>query len=107
MDLFSLFKKTDINEGVRLFLDYPAMAVLLDVRTKEEYAQGHIKGSINIPLQEIEKAQQTVENKELPLFVYCRSGSRSAQAVKALKMMGYENARNIGGIIGYEGELIR
>lgn len=106
MDLFSLFKKTDINEGVRLFLN-TRPAVLLDVRTKEEYAQGHIKGSINIPLQEIEKAQQTVENKELPLFVYCRSGSRSAQAVKALKMMGYENARNIGGIIGYEGELIR
>lgn len=55
MDLFSLFKKTDINEGVRLFLD-TRPAVLLDVRTKEEYAQGHIKRSINIPLQEIEKS---------------------------------------------------
>ena len=50
MSLLNMFKRTDINDGVDEFRNTPN-AVLLDVRTKEEYKDGHIEGSINIPLQ--------------------------------------------------------
>ena len=76
-------------------------AVLLDVRSPREYARGHIPGSLNIPVQEINRI--TVE-RERPLFVYCLSGARSAEAVNWLRSAGY-NAKNIGGIGGYRGEI--
>lgn len=78
-------------------------AVLLDVRTKEEYKDGHIKGSINIPLSDI----STIDiEKDKTLYVYCHSGMRSANACRILQDIGY-NAINIGGICLYKGELER
>ena len=56
MGLFSFLQTKDINSGVRSFLSTEG-AVLLDVRTPEEYAEGHIVGSKNIPLQSIEKTE--------------------------------------------------
>ncbi len=82
-------------------------AVLLDVRTAQEYGEGHIPGSQNVALQEIETVSDLVTEKGTPLFVYCRSGARSGQAVTALKRMGYVDAVNIGGILDYHGELER
>jgi len=76
-------------------------AILLDVRSPGEYAQGHIPGSINIPAQEISRIKV---DKEKALFVYCLSGARSAGAVSWLRGAGY-NAKNIGGIGGYQGEI--
>lgn len=60
MSIFDLFKTSDINDGVRKMRETED-SVLLDVRTREEYAQGHIPGSINIPLNEID----TVKYKSL------------------------------------------
>ena len=82
-------------------------AVLLDVRTKEEYESGHIKNSINIPLQQIADTQKRISDKSVPLFVYCQSGARSTRAVSALKKMGYSDVANIGGISGYRGKVVR
>ncbi len=76
-------------------------AVLLDVRSPREYAQGHIPGSLNIPSYEIEGIQV---DKNKPLFVYCLSGARSSGAVSWLRGAGY-HAKNIGGIGGYRGEM--
>lgn len=95
----------DINSGVELFRQTPA-AILLDVRTEEEYQEGHIPDSINLPLQMIGQADQVIQKKELPIFVYCRSGARSDQAVRFLKEAGYTDVQNIGGILKYRGEIV-
>ena len=52
-----------------------------------------------------EDAQVLVQNKETPLYVYCHSGARSRQAVQQLQYMGYQNAKNIGGITAYSGKV--
>lgn len=106
MGLLNFLQPKDINSGIRSFLSTKG-AVLLDVRTPEEYAEGHIEGSYNIPLQSIEKTQTIVKEKSTPLFVHCRSGARSAQATNILKKMGYTNVEDIGGIISYKGKVIR
>ena len=80
-------------------------AILLDVRTPEEYGGGHVPGSRNLPLQQIEKITSVAEKKETPLFVYCQSGARSRQAVSLLQRMGYENVNDIGGMAAYRGEV--
>ena len=106
MGLLELFNMIDINKGVKKYMDTPN-AKLIDVRTPEEYKQGHIEESINVPLQNIKEVEQTVANKATPLFVYCRSGNRSGQAATILKSMGYDYVENIGGIVSYKGKIER
>ena len=104
MSFFDFLKQPDIDAGVKEFqasLD----AVLLDVRTPKEYAEGHIPGSKNVPLQELDQVLSVVEKKETPLFLYCRSGARSGQAASLLQRMGYTQVKNIGGILSYSGKV--
>ena len=103
MGFFDLFRQPDINQGVEEYRAVP-QAILLDVRTPEEYGGGHVPGSRNLPLQQIEKITAIAEKKETPLFVYCQSGARSRQAVSLLQRMGYENVNNIGGMAAYRGK---
>ncbi len=104
MGFFDLFRQPDINQGVEEYRAVP-QAILLDVRTPEEYRGGHVPGSKNLPLQQIEKITSVAEKKDTPLFVYCQSGARSRQAVSLLQRMGYENVNNIGGMAAYRGEV--
>ena len=106
MGFFDLFKQPDINKGVE---DYRAnaSAVLLDVREAQEYRQGHIPGSKNISVQELNRIAAVADDKNVPLYVYCYSGSHSRQAVGILQRMGYTNVKNIGGIAAYTGNLER
>lgn len=104
MGLFGFPKREDVNEGVKKFHDTPG-AVLLDVRTQNEYARGHIPGSINVDVYLIGRVKEAVPDKDTPVFVYCQSGVRSAEAVKAMKEMGYTNAVSIGGIGSYRGSI--
>lgn len=104
MGLMNFFKNADINAGVEQYRNTEG-AVLLDVRTAEEYAGGHIPGSVNLPLQELSRAEQFISDKRTPLFVHCLSGARSRQAVSVLKGMGYTDAANIGGIGSYRGKV--
>ena len=106
MGFFDLFKQKDINEGIKEYQSVSG-AVLLDVRTPQEYKEGHVPKSKNVPLQMIDKVTSVVTTKETPVFVYCYSGSRSSQAVNALKRMGYSNVTNIGGISSYTGKVER
>ena len=79
--------------------------ILLDVRTPEEFADGHIPGAINIPNENIgENDIAELPDKEQRIYVYCRSGNRSKQASAKLVNLGYTNVVEIGGIIDYEGE---
>lgn len=70
-------------------------AVLIDVRTEEEYKQGNIKNSINIPLNEIETLDY---EKDTVIIVYCRSGARSKNAANVLINNGYTNVYDFGSI---------
>jgi rhodanese-related sulfurtransferase len=104
MGLLGYFKPPDIDWGVEDFRDR-SDAVLLDVRTPQEYEEGHIPGSRNVPLHQLRKVTALTQNKETALYVYCHSGARSRQAVSLLRHMGYSDVRNIGGILSYSGEL--
>ena len=104
MGFFDLFKHTDINQGVAQF-QQASNAMLVDVRTPEEYRDGHIPRSINVPLQQIEDIDLEVSDMSTPLFVYCRSGARSRQATAMLQEMGDEEVHNIGGILDYKGKV--
>ncbi len=105
MGFFHFFKKKDINEGIKQYKQTPN-AILLDVRTPQEYAGGSIEGSCNLPLQEIERVSKMVPNPQTPLFVYCLSGARSRQASAKLERMGYIHVTNIGGINRYRGKVV-
>ena len=106
MGLFNLLRKADINAAVAEY-ETNEGAVLLDVRTEEEYRNGHIDGSVNLPLDKVYSIENIVKDKNTPLYVHCYSGSRSGQAVAYLKQMGYTNAKNIGGISSYRGKVVK
>lgn len=69
--------------------------VIIDVRTNEEYKMGHIKYSINIPVENIDKINY---RKDTKIILYCRSGNRSNQAAIKLRDLGYQNIFDMGGI---------
>ena len=80
--------------------------ILLDVRTIEEYNDGHIPGAINVANESIGKDEiAELPDKEQRIYVYCRSGNRSKQAAKKLVKLGYTNIIEIGGIMDYHGEV--
>ena len=76
--------------------------IILDVRTVEEFAEGHIAGAILIPDYEIkEKAESILTDKDQQILVYCRSGRRSKNAASQLVELGYSNVKEFGGIIDW------
>lgn len=84
---------------VKKRLDNKEKLLLVDVRTKEEYNQGHIPSSVVLPLNQFpKKAEKTFKDKDKEIIVYCRSGGRSRQAAKILKNLGFTNIKNLGGI---------
>ena len=106
MSIFNLFSRKDINEGVVQYRKEDR-AVLLDVRTEEEFSEGHIEGSLNLPIGEIDRATTLIPDKSVPIYVYCRSGNRSARAAAYLKGNGYASVYDIGGIISYKGKIVK
>ena len=73
--------------------------VLLDVRSEEEFSEGHIPGAIVVPHDEIsERAEAEIPEKDVPVFVYCRSGRRSKIAAEELVSLGYSEIYEFGGI---------
>jgi len=75
----------------------------VDVRTVEEYKQGHVPGAINIPVQVLADRLNEVP-KDKQVYVYCESGVRSAKAAKLLATSGFTNIENMGdGMRGWRG----
>ena len=105
MGFFNFLHSRTIDHGVNEYSATPG-AILLDVRSRQEYLSGHIPGSINVPLQTIEKVVHAVKKKDTPMYVYCHSGARSSCAVHSLQQMGYHNLKNIGGISAYSGKVV-
>lgn len=104
MGIMKLLRGPDINRGVKEF-ENAAGAVLLDVRSGPEYRGGHIPGSVNLPLQELNRIWEILDDEQTPLYVYCHSGSRSRQAEGLLRRMGFSNVKNLGGILAYSGKV--
>lgn len=76
--------------------------IIVDVRTAEEYQEGHIPGAINIPNEDIVDVMPSeLPDKEQLILIYCRSGNRSKQAAQKLLDMGYTNLVEFGGIIDW------
>ncbi len=77
-------------------------AVVVDVRTPEEFAQGHVPGAVNLPLEAVAQWADTLP-KDRPVYLYCRSGNRSQKAAEYLKNKGYTNLYNVeGGVLAIE-----
>ncbi|MFA5007039.1 MAG: rhodanese-like domain-containing protein [Candidatus Izemoplasmatales bacterium] len=84
-----------------------AAVVLVDVRTPEEYAAGHIPGALLIPLSDLEDdAAAMLPDKDAEIIVYCRSGNRSAQAADLLDGLGYARIYDMGGIIDWPYDIV-
>ena len=93
-------------EEAKEIMDNEEGYIILDVRTQEEYDQGHIPGAIMISHEEIaEKAEDVLTDKDQLILVYCRSGRRSKLAAEALVELGYTNIKEFGGIIDWPYEV--
>jgi rhodanese-related sulfurtransferase len=98
----------------KLYKEYIALLsedkelIILDVRTRDEYIMGHIKGAINIPNETISNTKpDLLPDTDKTILVYCQGGMRAGSAVRKLKRMGYKHAYNMGGITSWTGEVVR
>ena len=93
-------------EEAKQIMDTEEGYIILDVRTQEEYDEGHIPEAILIPYTQIgEKANEMLPDKDQLILVYCRSGRRSKLAAEALVELGYTNIKEFGGIIDWPYEV--
>lgn len=99
------YRQISMEEAAKL-MEQETDYLLLDVRTAEEFQQGHIPEAMNLPNEDIGTQQLTqLPQKDQLLLVYCRSGNRSKQAAKKLVNLGYTNVVEIGGIMDWTGDL--
>ncbi|MBE6959633.1 MAG: rhodanese-like domain-containing protein [Ruminococcaceae bacterium] len=95
-------------EQAKEIMDREEGYIILDVRTQEEYAQGHIPDAVLLPLDDVQnKAQTVLPDKEQQILVYCRSGRRSKEASQILIELGYTNIKEFGGILDWPYEVER
>ncbi len=102
------YRQIDQEEAWQMIRENEDVLVL-DVRERYEYRTGHIPGAMLLPLDTIdrESAEAAIGEKDKKVLVYCRSGSRSRMAAKALTELGYTNIYEIGGIINWPYDIER
>ena len=89
-------------EQAKTIMDTDKDYIIIDARTEEEFAEGHIENAILIPEYEIkDRAEKELPDKEQLILVYCRSGRRSKIASEELVNLGYTNVKEFGGIIDW------
>lgn len=100
--------QTITPQKAKQIMDTESGYVILDVRTEEEFAQGHIKGALLLPDFEVTaRAERLLPDKNQKILVYCRSGRRSARAAAELARLGYADVLDFGGILDWEYETVR
>ena len=100
------YRQISMEEAVSM-MERETDYILLDVRTQDEYAQGHIPGAICIPNETIGTEEiPELPDKEQLILVYCPSGNRSKQASEKLVQLGYTNIVEFGGINSWTGETV-
>ena len=99
------YEQISMENAVRL-MENEEDYIILDVRTVEEYKDGHIPRAICIPNEAIgTENSKKLPDKEQLILVYCRSGNRSKQASEKLVALGYTNVKEFGGIIDWDGDI--
>jgi phage shock protein E len=73
--------------------------LILDVRSPDEFAAGHLDGAINVPVDELEARFSELGSPQRPVAIYCRSGRRSAVATQVLRRAGFVSVTDLGGIV--------
>ena len=100
------YKKITSDEAKKMM--ETQKVIVVDVRTLEEYNEGHIPNAISVPLETIEnEAEAKLKNKDALILVYCRSGRRSREAALKLIEKGYTNVIDFGGIQDWNGEIVK
>ena len=95
-------------EQAKTIMDTESDYIIIDARTTEEFAEGHIEDAILIPEYEIaDRAEKELPDKEQLILVYCRSGRRSKIASEELVKLGYTNVKEFGGIIDWPYEIVK
>ena len=95
-------------EQAKTIMDIEQDYIIIDARTEEEFAEGHIENAMLIPEYEIsERAEKELPDKEQLILVYCRSGRRSKIASEELVKLGYTNVKEFGGIIDWPYEVVK
>ncbi len=95
-------------EQAKTIMDTEKDYVIIDARTEEEFAEGHIENAILIPEYEIkDRAPKELSDKEQLILVYCRSGRRSKIASEELVKLGYNNVKEFGGIIDWPYDIVK
>lgn len=89
-NILGIGPKVDLGELIK------SGAIIMDVRSREEYASGHVKGSINVPLNQLSSGLKKLKNKDVVIITCCASGMRSASAKGMLKSEGFQNVHNGG-----------
>lgn len=85
-------------ESAKMILKNDRQAILVDVRSPQEYKEGHLEGSINIPLYDLERNCQLLQDKKQnTIIIYCQSGSRSRKATQLLQEQSYSNLYQLEG----------
>ncbi len=107
--MFNLFKSSSLNQDQAYTeLSQDKSIKLIDVRTRLEFADGHIPHSVNIPLDTLEsRLAKSLPDKDAKNFVVCYSGSRTKQAEAYMVKVGYTHVFNIGGVSSWKHELVR
>ena len=115
--LFSLFKSKDVvtinSHGYDInsfpeHLDTCENAILIDVRSDAEFAEGHIPSAVHVPMQVLlSDPSAFIDNLDQIVFLYCHSGKRSGMVKDQLKDEGYTKAYNLGGILDYNKTLVK
>jgi len=74
-------------------------ALVIDVRSSDEFARDHVKGAVNLPLEQVQRRIGSIEpDHQRPILVHCLSGSRSAMACRILRGLGYSDVHNLGSL---------
>ena len=95
-------------EQAKTIMDTERDYIIIDARTTEEFAEGHIEDAILIPEYEIaDRAENELPDKDALILVYCRSGRRSKIASEELVKLGYTNVKEFGGIIDWPYDIVK
>ena len=110
---FLLFKPSEPSNKQGAQMNYEtikANGTVFDVRTPEEFTSGHVKEATNLPLGDIQNGTLPTVDKTTPIYVYCRSGSRSATATSLLRNAGFTNVTDLGAmseVVALGGEVVK